>query len=129
MIFLGEFNVLRPDIGLIFWSVVFFLIFWLIIGKLALKPIAQALAKRNGDIQDALDKAEEAKKEMANLNAENEKILAQAREERTAMLKEGKEMRDSMIAEAKGKAKEEADKIITSAKNEIENQKMPLLQN
>ncbi len=123
MILLGEFTVLRPEFGLIVWSTIFFLLFWFLIGKFAFKPIAEALKKRESDIQDALDKADEAKKEMANLNAENEKILANAREERTAMLKEGKEMRDSMIADAKGKAKEEADKIITSAKNEIENQK------
>ena len=105
MILLGEFNVLRPDVGLIFWSTIFFLLFWFLIGKLAFKPIAEALKKREGDIQDALDQAAEAKKEMSNLKAQNDQILAEAREARTAMLKEGKEMRDSMIAEAKDEAK------------------------
>jgi F-type H+-transporting ATPase subunit b len=60
---------------------------------------------------------------MANMKAENEKLLAQAREERSKMLQEAKEIKNQMIAEAKEKAKEEANKIVSNAMNDIENQK------
>ena len=39
------------------------------------------------------------------------------------MLQEAKETKSSIIAEAKGKAKEEAQKIVTNAQREIENAK------
>lgn len=118
-----DFSPIKPDVGLFLWTTIIFLIFWLLIGKLAFKPIKDALKKRSTDIQDALDQAEKAKEEMTNLKAENDKILAQAREERSAILREAKETKDSIIKEAREGAKAEASKILTSAKMEIDNQK------
>jgi F-type H+-transporting ATPase subunit b len=91
--------------------------------KFAFKPIAQALAKRENYIQDAIDQAKKAREEMANMKSENEKLLAQAREERAKILQEAKDIKNQMITEAKDKAKEEASKIVSNAMNDIENQK------
>ena len=55
MLFLADFSVIKPDFGLLFWTSIFFLLFWLLIGKFAFKPIAESLKKRTSDIQDALD--------------------------------------------------------------------------
>jgi len=49
--------------------------------------------------------------------------LAEARNERNEMLKEAKEIKQTMINEAKGKASGEAEKIIESARQAIENEK------
>lgn len=127
MIFLLSFDPIKPDFGLLLWSSVIFILFWVLMGRLAFGPIKDALKKRETDIQDALDEAKNARVEMSNLKAENEQILAQAREERSKILKEAKDIKDSMIKDAKDKAKEEAQKIVTSAKNEIENQKQAAL--
>lgn len=124
MIFLIDFTPIKPDFGLIFWSTVIFLIFWLLIGKLAFRPIAAALKKRESDIQGSLDEAKRVRQEMANLKAENEALLIQAREERAVILKEAKDAGNRIVDEAKVKAKEEAQKIVASAKEQIENQKM-----
>jgi F-type H+-transporting ATPase subunit b len=120
---LADFSVIKPDFGLFLWTTVFFLIFWFGISKVAFRPIANALKKREDDIQGALDEAKLAKEEMQNLKSENEKLLALAREERAKILKEAKDTKNSIINEAKTKAKEEASKIVNSAKIEIENQK------
>ena len=61
---------------------------------------------------------------MLALNVDNERILIQARKERDALLKEGREIKDNIIAEAKDKAKLEADKILITAKEQINNEKM-----
>ncbi len=118
-----DFSPIKPDVGLFLWTSIIFLLFWFIVGKFAFGPIKDALKKRQTDIQDALDQAEKAKEEMANLQAENDKILAQAREERSAILREAKETKDGIIKEARDNAKTEANKILTSAKLEIDNQK------
>ncbi len=112
-----------PEPGLIFWTILIFLIFWTLMSKFAFKPIASALAKRNGDIEDALKTAEQARLEMANLKSENEKLLSEAREERAQMLKEARDTGAATIEEAKDKARQEAQKIINNARQEIENQK------
>ncbi len=127
MFFIAGFDVIRPDFGLIFWTSVIFLLFWFLIGKFAFRPIAEALRKRENDIQGALDEAKKAKEEMAKMKSENDALLAQAREERSQIIREAKDASNSMIEEAKNKAKDEATKIISSAKLEIENQKKAAL--
>lgn len=123
MIFLADFSPIKPDFGLLFWSTVFFLIFWFGIGKFAFKAIANALKERAQDIQNSLDQAKKAREEMSQLVAENEQLLAQAREERAQILREAKEAKDEIVADARDKAKQEAQIIINNAKEAIENLK------
>jgi len=124
MIFLISFTPFQPTFGLAFWSLVIFLLFWALMAKFAFRPIAEALQKREHDIQGSLDSAKLAKQEMSNLKAENDKLLAEAREERTLMLNEAKDQKNKMIAEAKEQAKVEATKIMQTAQAEIESQKL-----
>ena len=100
-------------------TILFLIIIFLMV-KFAWKPIMNALAEREEGIQGALDAAENAKKEMANLQADNEKLLKEARTEREEMLKEAREMKTKMIEDAKNKAKAEADKLIERAQGAIE---------
>jgi len=122
MFYLLDFSPIKPDIGLILWTTVIFGLFWLIVGRFAFRPIAEALRKREADIQNSLDEAKNAQAEMSKLKSENEKLLAQAREERGRILREAKDASNQLISEAKDKAKDEAQKIVTNAKIEIENQ-------
>lgn len=123
MVLLAEFNVIKPDPGLFFWTVLIFVVLWFILGKKAFGPIAKALKDREDSIKDALAQADIARAEMSTLKAENEQLLVQAREERAAMLREAKDNASQIVAEAKNKAKEEAGRILASANLEIENQK------
>ena len=96
MIYLLDFSVIKPDFGQFFWAVVIFLIFWLLIGKFAFRPIADALKARAAGIQDALDAAKKAKLEMQALSADNEKLLADARAERASIVKDAKDIANGM---------------------------------
>lgn len=124
MLFLLDFSPIKPDLGLIIWSTVFFLLFWGIMKKMAFGPIKDALLQRETDIQTSLDQAKQAREDMANLVAENEALLAQAREERSAILKEAKEVAANFEAEQREKAKVKIQKMIVDAKQEITNMKM-----
>lgn len=123
LFFLSEFTVARPGIGLLVWTFLIFVIFWVMVGKFAFGPIKDALKKRENDIQSALDEAKNAKEEMAKLNSDNQRLLNEAREERARLLREAKLTGDHMISEAREKAKLEAQKIVAEARHEIENQK------
>lgn len=117
------FDPLRPDPGLFLWTVIIFLLFWVLVGRFAFKPISDAISKREEDIQDALDEARKARTEMESLKADNEALMQEAREERGRILKEAKELKDSIVGEAKQEAKAEAAKILADARTEIESQK------
>ena len=94
-----------------------------ILKKFAWKPILGAVSEREKGIKDALASAVEARKEMENLQADNERILKEARAEREAMLKDARELKNKMIDDAKQDAKIEANKLITQAQAAIEAEK------
>ena len=113
----------NPAIGTLFWSVLIFSLFFLLLSKLAWKPILNAVKARDEIIKGSLESAEKAREEMLKLQSDNEAILRKAREEREGILKEARDVRDKLISEAKGKATEEAEKLIEKARVGIENEK------
>jgi len=109
--------------GLFFMSTIILLILIVLMRKFAWKPILDALQSREEGIQSALDAAEDAKKEIQNLNADNEKLLKEARAEREAMLKEARDMKDQIVAKAKQEAQVIADDMVLQAKTTIASEK------
>ncbi|WP_421941382.1 F0F1 ATP synthase subunit B [Pedobacter sp.] len=120
-------DLLIPEIGLLVWNTIAFLLLLFLLGKFAWKPIMKAIHEREQSIDDALNKAELAKQEMARLTAQNQDLMQQARAERDEILKEAKTLKDSILNEAKKQAQVEGAKLIEKAKIEIENQKKAAL--
>ena len=116
-------SLIEPGIGLIFWTTIVFLLLVGILGKFAWKPILTAIKTREEGITKALASAESALNDMRELKSANEMILTQARTERDNLLKEARETKESIIAEAKVKAQNESDRIMTSAREQITNEK------
>jgi F-type H+-transporting ATPase subunit b len=116
-------SLINPAIGTLFWTVLTFTLFFLILKKYAWKPILNAVKQRDEMIKGSLISAEKARKEMLKLQSDNEAILRKAREEREGILKEARDIRDKLIAEAKGKASEEAEKLVEKARAGIEREK------
>ncbi|MCD4772526.1 MAG: F0F1 ATP synthase subunit B [Bacteroidales bacterium] len=117
-------ELVQPGIGLIIWMTLSFAIVLWVLSKFAWKPIMKALHERETSIDKALNAANNAKEEMKELKFSNEQLLKEAKEERDAILRAGRKVKDSIIKEAKIKANEEADRIVESAKERIENEKM-----
>jgi F-type H+-transporting ATPase subunit b len=116
-------ELLLPGLGLLVWTLIAFLIVFIILKKFAWKPILKGLKDRENNIADSIASAEKVKAEMSQLKNENEALLAKAREERAALIKEAKENSDKMLAEAKEKAKKEYDRILADAQSAITQQK------
>jgi len=112
-----------PEIGLVAWTTVSFVVLFFILAKFAWKPIMGAIDERERFIEDSLLKAEAAKDEMSRLTNENEALLKQARSERDAILSEAKKVKDQIISEAKEAAHTEGARQIELARIEINNQK------
>ena len=116
-------ELVSPDIGTVFWMLIMFIIVMVILKKFAWKPILNALEKRERTIEDALFSADRARAEMEKVKEDNKLIMAEARKERDMMLKETRQMSEKLLNEAKGKAGEEAKKIIEAAREQIMNEK------
>lgn len=115
---LGQFS-----LGLFILQTIIFVCLVLLLKKFAWKPILTAVNEREEGIKNALLSAENAKKEMQDLQANNERILQEARLERDTLLKEAREMKEKMIADAKEEAAVQGQKMIEQAKASIESEK------
>ncbi len=115
-------NLVAPE-SLVFWTTIIFVALIFLLKKVAWKPILGAVKEREDSINKALESAENARKEIQNLTADNERILKEARAERDIMLKEAREIKESMITEAKDEAIAQAAKVIEQAKATIESEK------
>ncbi|MBT3872934.1 MAG: F0F1 ATP synthase subunit B [Flavobacteriaceae bacterium] len=116
-------DLVTPDVGLLFWTFISFAILFFVLKKFAWKPIVGTVNDREQSIKDALASAENAKKEMQNLTADNERILKEARAEREMMIKEARDLKTKMISDAKEETKATTDKMIIQAQEAIENEK------
>lgn len=117
-------ELVKPGLGLIFWMTITFSIVLFLLSKFAWKPILNSIREREDSINNALNAAEDARKQMSALQADNEKLLNQARAERELMLKEAQEMKENIIAQAKKTADEEGQKLIVKANASIESAKL-----
>jgi F-type H+-transporting ATPase subunit b len=120
-------ELLIPEVGLVVFQSIAFLILLFLLTKFAWKPTLAAIKERERSIDDALNKAELAKQEMARLSSQNEELMKQAREERDQILKEAKQLKDNIVNEAKTQAQAEGAKLLEKARIEIENQKKAAL--
>ena len=109
--------------GLFIWQVLIFVGLIFLLKKFAWKPILDAVNDREEGIKSALESAENARKEMQNLQADNQRILQEARLERDNMLKEAREMKEQMVPDAKNEAQAQGQKMIDQAKAAIETEK------
>jgi F-type H+-transporting ATPase subunit b len=116
-------ELLLPSAGLVFWTLIAFILVFVILRKFAWKPILSSLKERENSIAESLSSAQKVRAEMAQLKSENEALLAQAREERAKMMKEAKDTTDKMITDAREKARKEYDRIVGEAQAAINQQK------
>jgi len=112
-------ELVTPDLGLIFWTGLVFLLLLFILTKFIWKPIHGAVNEREQKISDALDMAEKTKAEMKALQAANENLLKEARAERDAIVKDAKEVATKMIEDAKNAAKVAGQKELAAAREAI----------
>jgi F-type H+-transporting ATPase subunit b len=106
--------------GLIVWTMISFFVLLIILAKYAWKPILKMLGDREGQIRTALEQADRARMEAAEMIKQNEKNLARAEEEYQKMIRDGKAFAEKMKDEIVVKAKQQAQQELKQAAEEIQ---------
>ena len=120
-------QLLTPGVGLIIWQTIVFILLFLLLAKLAWRPIINSLKDRERSIQEPLDTAEKPRHEMSHLRADNERLLNEAREERDRILREAREIAVKMPEDGQAEARKASDKIIEDARAAINVEKQAAL--
>ena len=112
-------SILTPDVGLLVWMLLAFLVVFLILAKFGFPVITKMVEDRKNFIEESLRNAHEANQKLANIQSEGEAILKDAREQQAAILKDAMATRDNIIKEARNKAQLEGAKLVEEAKAQI----------
>jgi F-type H+-transporting ATPase subunit b len=106
--------------GLIVWTVITFVVLLSVMKKFAWKPILKMLEERESKIRTALEEADRARTEAAEMLKQNEKNLARAEEEYQKMIREGKALAEKLKEDIVTKAKQQAQQELKLATEEIQ---------
>jgi len=116
-----------PEVGLIFWMLIPFLIIFFVLAKFAWPAIIKGVNDRAQFIDDSIQSAKTANEKLEAIQKEGEEIIAKAHNEQLRILNEAEDMRKQMIDEAKNQAKIESDKIMQNTSVEIQKEKEDIL--
>ena len=115
--------ILTPDLGLLFWMMLAFLVVFGVLAKYGFPAIINMVDERNKYIDDSLRKAHEAQERLANIEQEGESILQEAREKQAQILKEAAETREVIVEQAQAKARQGGARLLEEARVAIEQEK------
>ena len=79
-------SILTPDLGLLFWMLLAFLVVVGVLAKFGFPAIIQMVDKRKAYIDDSLRKTHEASERLENIKQEGEAMLQEAREKQALIL-------------------------------------------
>jgi len=110
---------LTVEFGLMFWTVVVFLLLLLVLKKFAYPALLGAVEARERALQEQLDAAERNRAESEALLAEHKKLLAEARMQAHALLVEARTIAEKERALALEKTVQEQQELLERARREI----------
>lgn len=113
-------ELLQPEPGLIFWTVVTFAVLLGILWKFAWNPILGALEAREQAIQRTIDDAERLQAEAEAVLEEHKARLAEVRSEGNRILDEARRAGERMKSEIMEKSRAEAAQLIERAQRQLE---------
>lgn len=116
-------NLITPDTGLLFWMVVIFGLLFFLLAKFGFPLITSMVEERNAKIEKSLREAEEIERRLKETVRKQKKILAEASAEQARMIAEAGESRREIIDKAREDAKVEAEKILSTARKQIAEEK------
>lgn len=119
----GGGSLIDVDPGVVFWTIITFLVLLVVLKKFAWKPILSALDQRETAIRESLEKAERAQEDAQKILDENQANLAKAEEESKQIINQSRTYAEKLKEQMLQESKEQAQKIVSDATAEIERQK------
>ena len=116
-------KLVSPEIGLIFWMTLCFVLLILLLKKYAWKPILRALDEREKSIESALSQAQEARSKIEDLQKDQEQIIREAKKERELILNEAKKLAEEYRSQQQKIVNEEMTQKMARVKESIEMEK------
>jgi F-type H+-transporting ATPase subunit b len=119
---------LDPNIGLIIWTLVTFVILLFVLSKFVWGPLTSMLDERETSIREALELADKARAEALAAAEQNKKALIGALAEAQAAINKAREDAERVALEVHAKAEAEAQHLLEQARQTIQQERNQALQ-
>ncbi|MCP3136494.1 F0F1 ATP synthase subunit B [Pyxidicoccus xibeiensis] len=117
----SSFVSVRP--GLIFWTIVTFVLVMIVLRWKAWGPILSLVEEREKQIANAIESAKRERAEAEKLLADQKTAIAEARREAADMMRRNQQEMEKFRDELMAKSRKEAEELKLSARREIDEQK------
>jgi F-type H+-transporting ATPase subunit b len=116
-------NLLSPNGGLMFWTLVTFLLLFAILGKLVFPKITAAVEARERALEEAIEGAKRDREEAALALAEQLRQIEAARVEAQKIIVEGRQTGEKLRAQMVEETHQQQQQMLERARREIEQEK------
>ena len=116
----GGSALITPHIGLIFWTLVTFLLLLFLLSKFAWGPIIKAMDAREDGIKSDLDNARKEREQAQHLLEEHRAMLTLARKERADAVEAGRRDAERLKAEILEDARKQREQLMKQAEEQID---------
>ena len=121
-------QLLSVNPGIAIWTWMIFLLLFTFMAKFAWKPLLSAVEKREKNIEDSLQRAEQAKDDAEKLIQKHKEMIEEAHQQSHQIIKDTKEVAEKLKTDMETDTKEKIDKMFLKARTDIENEKKSALQ-
>lgn len=121
-------SLLAPNLGLIVWISITFLLLLVLLRKFAWGPILAAIEQREQNITEQMQQAEVARNEARQLLADNERARRDAEQEAQRILREARETAERLRSEDVERTRQQIQEMQRQAAEDIEREKQSALQ-
>jgi F-type H+-transporting ATPase subunit b len=115
----GSFLV-SPNLGLMIWTLLVFLIVMYVLSKAAFPKIQEALDKRANAIRDSIESAEKTREEADKILEEYRARLREAREQADDIVARARKAAEATTAQASQEGRDKREELLAAARRDIE---------
>lgn len=116
-------DLLSPNTGLMFWTLLIFVALWLILTKYAFKPITAAVEARERALREAIEAATRDREAAARLLEEHRAQIESARTEAQRIIAEGRATGDKLRGQMLEETRQQQQEMLERARHEIGREK------
>ncbi len=116
-------NLLSPNGGLMFWTLITFLIVLVVLGKFVFPKITAAVEAREKALEEAIEGAKRDREAAAQALAEQRQQIEAARNEAQKIIVEGRQVGEKVRAQMIEETQQQQQQILERARREIEQEK------
>ena len=117
-------DLLSPNPGVMFWTLIIFVVLLFVLARFAFKPLTKAVEAREKALEAAILAAKQDREQAAQLLAEQQKAVDAARADAQRVVAEARTTGDKLRNEMLEQTKQQQHELLERARAEIDNERM-----